>query len=68
MPGERPAKVRLARDKRRRASSTRWLTRQLNDPYVQRAQKEGWRARSAFKLLEIDRKHRLLRPHRFHEL
>ncbi|MGF1474880.1 MAG: RlmE family RNA methyltransferase [Geminicoccaceae bacterium] len=41
--------------------STRWLERQLNDPYVHRARAEGFRARSAYKLLEIDRKHQLLK-------
>ncbi|MCP4319749.1 MAG: RlmE family RNA methyltransferase [Hyphomicrobiales bacterium] len=44
-----------------KASSRRWLERHLNDPYVQRAQLEGYRARAAFKLLEIDEKHKILR-------
>ncbi|MEX3007503.1 RlmE family RNA methyltransferase [Hoeflea sp. TYP-13] len=44
-----------------KASSRRWLERHLNDPYVQRAELEGYRARSAFKLLEIDEKHKILR-------
>jgi 23S rRNA (uridine2552-2'-O)-methyltransferase len=48
--------------KRRKASSTRWLERQLNDPYVARAQREGYRARSAYKLIEIDDRYRLLAP------
>jgi len=43
-----------------KASSRRWLERHLNDPYVQRAQLEGYRSRAAFKLLEIDEKHRIL--------
>ncbi|MEM0899618.1 MAG: RlmE family RNA methyltransferase [Pseudomonadota bacterium] len=42
-------------------SSRRWIERQLNDPYVQRAKAEGWRSRAAYKLLEIDEKHRLLK-------
>lgn len=46
----------------RSAGSSRWLLRQLNDPYVQRARKEGYRSRAAYKLLEIDAKHRLLKP------
>jgi 23S rRNA (uridine2552-2'-O)-methyltransferase len=48
----------LARTK----SSRRWLDRQLNDPYVQRAHQEGYRSRAAYKLLEIQQKDRLLRP------
>ncbi len=45
----------------RSAGSSRWLQRQVNDPYVQRAKKEGFRSRAAYKLLEIDAKHRLLK-------
>ncbi|MBN9031114.1 MAG: RlmE family RNA methyltransferase [Rhizobiales bacterium] len=44
-----------------KASSRRWLERHINDPYVQRAQLEGYRARAAFKLLEIDEKHQILK-------
>ncbi len=47
---------------KRSLSSTLWLRRQLNDPYVQRAKQEGWRSRAAFKLIEIDEKYRLLKP------
>jgi 23S rRNA (uridine2552-2'-O)-methyltransferase len=47
---------------KRSLSSIIWLQRQLNDPYVQRAKEEGWRSRAAFKLIEIDEKHRVLRP------
>ena len=43
-----------------KASSRRWLERHINDPYVQRARLEGYRARAAFKLLEIDEKHNIL--------
>lgn len=57
-------RVRLRTAKGRRLSSTRWLTRQLSDPYVQRAQKEGYRSRAAYKLLEIDQKLGLLKPGR----
>jgi 23S rRNA (uridine2552-2'-O)-methyltransferase len=43
-------------------SSRRWLERHLNDPYVHRAHAEGYRSRAAFKLIEIDDRHRLLSP------
>ena len=46
----------------RSKSSGRWLQEHVNDPYVQRAQKDGYRARSAYKLLELDEKDRLIRP------
>jgi len=46
----------------RSAGSSRWLQRQVNDAYVQRAKKEGYRSRAAYKLLEIDERHRLLKP------
>ena len=58
--GRRQLKVRVKTAKRRTASSTRWLERQLNDPYVARAHDEGYRARSAYKLIEIDDRYRLL--------
>ncbi len=48
--------------KGRSLSSRRWLERQLNDPYVARARREGLRSRAAFKLAEIDAKHHLLKP------
>jgi 23S rRNA (uridine2552-2'-O)-methyltransferase len=57
---ERRLKVRV-KDKRKSQSSRRWLERQLNDPYVVRAKREGLRSRAAFKLTEIDDKHRLLK-------
>jgi len=44
-----------------KASSRRWLERHLNDPYVQRARLEGFRSRAAFKLLEIDERHPILK-------
>lgn len=53
-------RVKTARG--RKLSSTRWLDRQLNDPYVRRAQELGYRSRAAFKLLEIDEKFHILRP------
>ena len=46
----------------RKLSSTRWLERQLNDPYVKRARAEGYRGRAAFKILETDDKYRFLIP------
>jgi 23S rRNA (uridine2552-2'-O)-methyltransferase len=52
-------RVRTARG--RSAQSTRWLERQLNDPYVRRAKAEGYRSRAAYKLLELDEKFALLR-------
>jgi 23S rRNA (uridine2552-2'-O)-methyltransferase len=58
---ERPLKVRLKTGKGRSVSSKRWLERQLNDPYVARAQREGVRSRAAYKLAEIDDKHRILK-------
>jgi len=47
---------------RSKASSQRWLQRQTRDPYVEQAAKEGWRSRAAFKLIEIDRREKLLKP------
>lgn len=60
--GQRDLKVRVKSAKGRRLSSTRWLERQLNDPYVQRAKREGYRGRAAFKILELDDKFRFLVP------
>jgi 23S rRNA (uridine2552-2'-O)-methyltransferase len=60
--GERGLKVRVRSGKGRTVSSKRWLDRQLNDPYVARARKEGHRSRAAFKLIEIDDKYRFLKP------
>jgi 23S rRNA (uridine2552-2'-O)-methyltransferase len=53
--------ARLKDEKRRTLSSRTWLERQLADPYVARAKKEGFRSRAAFKLIEIDDKYRLLK-------
>jgi 23S rRNA (uridine2552-2'-O)-methyltransferase len=47
---------------KRKHSSKLWLERQLNDPYVAKAKREGYRSRAAYKLIEIDDKHRLLKP------
>ncbi|MBN9264744.1 MAG: RlmE family RNA methyltransferase [Hyphomicrobium sp.] len=54
--------VRLKTARGRSASSQRWLERQLNDPYVAAAKREGWRSRAAFKLIEIDDKYHILKP------
>ncbi len=47
---------------KRKLSSKLWLERQLNDPYVAQARRDGYRSRAAYKLLEIDDKYRLLKP------
>jgi len=60
--GRRGLKVRVKTAKKRTPSSARWLERQLNDPYVARAQAEGYRARSAFKLMEMDDRYKLFKP------
>ncbi len=60
--GRRDLRVRVKTAKGRKLSSTRWLERQLNDPYVARARAEGYRSRAAYKLLEIDDKFGFLRP------
>ena len=52
---------RLKTAKGRKVSSTRWLERQLNDPYVKKAKAEGYRSRAAYKLLELDEKYGLLK-------
>jgi 23S rRNA (uridine2552-2'-O)-methyltransferase len=60
--GPRRLKERLKSGKRRSVSSKAWLERQLNDPYVAEAKRRGYRSRSAFKLIELDDKYRLLKP------
>ena len=62
MAGPRRMQERLATAKGRRISSTRWLSRQLNDPYVAEARRLGYRGRAAFKLIEIDDRFHLLKP------
>jgi 23S rRNA (uridine2552-2'-O)-methyltransferase len=59
--GPRQKKVRVRSSGNRSASSRQWLERQLNDPYVARAKREGMRSRAAFKLIEIDDKARFLK-------
>lgn len=60
--GERELTVRVKSAKGRRLSSTLWLQRQLNDPYVQKAKREGYRGRAAYKIMELDDKFRFLVP------
>ncbi|AUC55379.1 MAG: RlmE family RNA methyltransferase [Sagittula sp.] len=60
--GQRDLKVKVKTARGRKLSSTLWLQRQLNDPYVKRAKEEGYRGRAAFKILEIDDKYRFLVP------
>ncbi|MDF1801477.1 RlmE family RNA methyltransferase [Thalassovita sp.] len=60
--GQRDLKVKVKTARGRTLSSTRWLQRQLNDPYVKRARTEGYRGRAAFKILELDEKFRFLVP------
>jgi 23S rRNA (uridine2552-2'-O)-methyltransferase len=60
--GARPPAVRLRKSRRRKPSSTEWLSRQLNDPYVAAARRQGYRSRAAFKLIELDDRFHLLRP------
>ncbi|MEO9827306.1 MAG: RlmE family RNA methyltransferase [Paracoccaceae bacterium] len=60
--GQRDLRVRVKTARGRKLSSKLWLERQLNDPYVKRAQDEGFRGRAAFKIWEIDDKYRFLVP------
>jgi 23S rRNA (uridine2552-2'-O)-methyltransferase len=59
--GRGEVRVRVKTTKQRKASSNRWLERQLNDPYVRAAKEEGYRSRAAFKLVELDDKFRFLK-------
>jgi 23S rRNA (uridine2552-2'-O)-methyltransferase len=54
--------VRVKTARGRTVSQQKWLSRQLNDPYVAKARREGYRSRAAYKLIEMDDKHRFLRP------
>ena len=60
--GQRDLKVKVKSARGRKLSSTRWLQRQLNDPYVKRANAEGYRGRAAYKIMELDDKYRFLVP------
>jgi len=59
--GGRELKVRVKTAKKRSLSSTLWLQRQLNDPYVARAKRDGYRSRAAYKLIELDDKMHFLK-------
>jgi 23S rRNA (uridine2552-2'-O)-methyltransferase len=59
--GGRPLAVRVRSARRRKPSSTEWLSRQLNDPYVAEAHRLGYRSRAAFKLIQLDERFQLLR-------
>ncbi|HLT78823.1 MAG TPA: RlmE family RNA methyltransferase, partial [Ferrovibrio sp.] len=56
------AKVKVRTARGRTVGQARWLQRQLNDPYVSAAKTQGYRSRAAFKLIELDEKHNLLKP------
>jgi 23S rRNA (uridine2552-2'-O)-methyltransferase len=60
--GGRPLAVRVRGARRRKPSSTEWLNRQLNDPYVAEAHRLGYRSRAAFKLIQLDERFHLLKP------
>lgn len=60
----RQTAIRVKTAKRRSAASTQWLARQLNDPYVGEAKRQGYRSRAAFKLLQLDDRFHFLRPGR----
>src|SRR5262249_2341079 len=59
--GAREMATRIKKKNVRKESSRKWLERQVNDPYVQRALAEGWRARSAYKLIELDEQFGILK-------
>ena len=61
-PSNKGKKQKLRRDKKRKLSSTNWISRQLNDPYVIEANRLGYNSRSAFKLIEIDARFNFLKP------
>ena len=60
--GQRDLTVKVKTARGRKMSSTMWLQRQLNDPYVQRAKAEGYRGRAAFKILELNEKFQFFTP------
>ena len=60
--GGRSLKQRVKSAKKRTVSQTRWLERQLNDPFVARAKREGYRSRAAFKIIELNDKFKLFKP------
>ena len=60
--GQRDLKVKVKTARGRKLSSTKWLQRQLNDPYVKRAKADGYRGRAAYKIMELDDRFRFLVP------
>ena len=60
--GQRDLKVKVKSARGKTVSQVKWLQRQLNDPYVKRAQLEGFRGRAAFKILELNEKFNFLLP------
>lgn len=58
----RVVKTRVKTAKGRKISSTLWLDRQLNDPFVQQSKRDGYRSRAAYKLLQLDEQFSLLKP------
>ena len=60
--GKKNVKIRVKSKNKRTVSSARWLERQLNDPYVKKAKADGYRARSVFKIIEMDDKIKVLKP------
>lgn len=60
--GQRDLKIKVKTARGRKLSSTRWLERQLNDPYVRQAKVDGYRGRAAYKILELDDKYGFLTP------
>ena len=60
--GGRSLKVRVKTAGKRTMSSKLWLERQLNDPFVAAARREGWRSRAVYKLIELDERYQLLKP------
>lgn len=60
--GQRDLKVKVKTARGRKLSSTRWLERQLNDPYVAQAKRDGYRGRAAYKMIDLDDKYRFLVP------
>ncbi len=60
--GGRALKTRVRTARKRSLSSTLWLQRQLNDPFVAQAKREGWRSRAAYKLIEMAEKYKLFQP------
>jgi 23S rRNA (uridine2552-2'-O)-methyltransferase len=61
--GQRDLTVRVYSARKRSNASTRWLERQLNDPYVIQAKRDGYRSRAAYKIIELDDKYGFFKPH-----